>query len=329
MRTLNSHVMGFCFLVACGSEPAPASSASSARASSAPPVTSSASATTAAKPSSTPSAAAPPSFSETPEPELSEWAKSKVVAAPGSSKNACDTRMVREWLRVQCVDRSPERGTPVSIEVTQGRAPKERYKGENLSMVNDITTLIVPVRPGTDFAANFNWAKGSDVLSVKWPAGQPESAREIKFARAESDGAAPVEGAAPPNNAAAVASEPPLEDLPSVGAAPSEEEWAKVAEARVKGSTAAGCETKLSGDWFFAKCEAKGKPVKELIAVKGHRKTQTVLSVKDDVATILTPYVEGTETHVRMVREGETRVLVLRWSKGPKPETAGSFELPQ
>jgi hypothetical protein len=238
--------------------------------------------------------------------------------------------MVREWLRVQCVDRSPERGTPVSIEVTQGRAPKERYKGENLSVVNDITTLIVPVRPGTDFAATFNWAKGSDVLSVKWPAGQPESAREIKFGRAESDGAAPVEGTEPPpNKATDVAPEPPLEDLPNLAPAPSEEEWSKIAEARVKGSTAAGCETKLSGDWFYAKCEAKGKPVKELIAVKGHRKTQTSLTVKDDVATLLTPYVEGTETHIRLVREGETRVLVLRWSKGPKPETAGSFELPK
>ncbi len=264
-----------------------------------------------------------------------EWAKSKIVKVPGSGKNECETRMVREWLRVMCVNRSAERGTPQSITVTRGRAPKERYKGENLKVVNDTTTLLVPVRPGTDFAASFEWTNGSDELTVAWPEGEPESARVMAFksgteAAAAADAAPTSSAAAPPAPAepAALKTEPALEDVASLAATPNDEAWAAAPEARVKGSTAAGCETKTSGDWFRARCKAASveQAFTEVVPLRGHRKTQTKAEVSGDTATLVTPYVEGTELHVRFVGKSGGQTLVLRWSKGPRPETIGAFE---
>lgn len=330
---------------ACGSDASSGAPSSSAPASSSAAKTAVSAATSA--PLSTASAASAsatttgrPSFPVTDEPELQEWAKSKMIKVAGSTKNSCDTRMVREWLRVQCVNRSAERGTPVSITVTDGRADGERYKGENLKMVNDITTLIVPVRPGTEFAADFAWEKGTDQLTVKWPYNTDESARDIKFTSSLEDAAPTSSGSAPPapataaptggDDAASPKAEPPLDDVAGLAAAPSDDEWKKVAEAKVKGSTDAACETKVVGDWFRAVCApTDSNPVKEVLLLKGHRKTQTKVEIANGTATLITPYVEGTELHARFVRDGKPRVLVLRWSKGKKPDTIGSFEAPR
>lgn len=331
-------------VLACGSEAPGSAPSSSAPASSGAAKTASSAAASA--PASTAAASASaastgrPSFPVTEEPELQEWAKSKVIKVAGSTRNSCETRMVREWLRVQCVNRSAERGTPVSITVTDGRAAGERYKGENLKVVNDITTLIVPVRPGTDFAADFAWEKGTDQLTVKWPYNTGEEARDIKFTSSLEDAAPTSSGSAPPapapaapaggDDAASPKAEAPLDDVAGLAALPSDDEWKKVAEAKVKGSTDAVCETKVVGDWFRAVCaEVDGKPVKEVLLLKGHRKTQTKVQIAAGIATLTTPYVEGTELHARFVRDGKPRVLVLRWSKGKKPDTIGAFEAPR
>lgn len=328
-----------CAALGCGDGGAPAAQ-SGATASSAPAqaATSSGPARAAsAAISAAPAATAAPHFEDSPEPALKEWATSKVVRVPGSTGNSCETRMVREWLRVQCVNRSAERGAPVSISVTRGRAAGERFQGENLKVVNDITTLLVPVRPGVDFAASFRWEKGEDELSVKWPEGSPESERTMTFqsgledAKPSVDGAPSASAAAPPAEppkAEAPKVEPPQDDAPGLAAPPDEDAWAKLPEAKVKGSTKAGCETKLSGDWFRARCAAKdaASAYKTVTPIKGHRKSQTTVKIEGDVATLLTPYVEGTELHVRFERASESETLVLRWTKGPKPDTIGAFE---
>ena len=314
-------------LLACG-DPAP--SASSATASTpAPPASTPAAAAVTASTTAASSAPAATSvaFEESAEPELKEWATSKIVKVPGSTKNSCETRMVREWLRVMCVNRSSERGTPKLITIGRGRSG-EGPKGENLKVVNDTTTLLVPVRPGTDFAATFEWENGSDELEVKWPAGTPESQREMIFASGKEQAAAPGETASPvaapaPPEAAAPKTEPPLDDVASIAAKPSDDEWKAAKEVGVKGSSAAGCETKVVGDWFRARCEGKAFTI---VPLKGHRKTQTTIDTDGKSTTFITPYVEGTELHARFSDDSSAYVLVLRWTKGPKPASAGAFE---
>lgn len=318
----------------CSDGGAGASSAAAASATTAaPPRASASQAAAPAQPSAASSATAAPSataaaFEASEEPALDEWAKSKVVKVPGSTANDCETRMVREWLRVMCVPRNAELGKPVKITVERGRAPKERSKGENLKAVNDITTLIVPVRPGLDFAASFDWEKGSHGLRVSWPAGSPESDRVMEFDNAPAPDAAPAaSGGAPPTPPPADAPkgpkpEEPLEDVAGLATVPDDATWDAAAEVAVKGSTAAGCETKVSGDWFRARC----KGTKEIVPLKGHRKTQTTTKVEGETATFSTPYVEGTEMHARFVLADGSKFLVLRWPKGPKPKTVGAFE---
>ncbi|NUO49491.1 MAG: hypothetical protein HOV80_11610 [Polyangiaceae bacterium] len=309
-----------------------APAASAPRSAAAPAGTTSTATTASASPSST--AAAPAAFEATPEPELKEWATSKIVKVPGSDTNSCETRMVREWLRVMCVNRNAELGKPAAIKVERGRAPNERSKGENLKAVNDITTLVMPVRPGTDFVAAFSWENGSHSLSVRWPDGTPEAQRVMEFDNAGApDGAATAGGDAPlgPGPVAAGTTSPseaPLDDVASLAAVPDDAAWEKTPEARVKGSTAAGCETKLSGDWFRARCKAADttKAITTILPIKGHRKTQTTVKIEDGVATLITPYVEGTEMHARFSTGSSSTFLVLRWPKGPKPETIGAFE---
>lgn len=324
-------------IVGCGNGASTQPSATAA-ATAAPSATGATSATTTPAPSASAASSAAPSasataFTKSPEPELEEWGKAREIKVPGSGKNGCETKMVREWLRVMCVNRIPELGAPQSIEVTKGRGPKERSKGENLHNVSDITTLVVPIPPGADIAASFNWERDSHELTISWPAGEPESARTIAFdngatpAPAESAaGAVSGTAKADPPAAAAPPPEPPIDDVASLADPPKDEDWQKAAEVRFAGSTAAGCETKVSGDWFRARCANPDKKVDSVVAAKGHHKTQTKITVEDGVATIITPYVEGTETWIRVKQGDTTRTLVLRWKKGPRPDTAGSFE---
>ena len=77
------------------------------------------------------------------------------------------------------------------------------------------------------------------------------------------------------------------------------------------------------GDWFRARCEGKSFAIEPL---KGHRKTQTSVVIDGATSTLITPYVEGTEMHARFASGAASYVLGLRWTKGPKPAGAGSFE---
>lgn len=314
---------------AASSTPA-ASSSGAPIGSSMPAVTTSAAPTTPVNPAAPGPAPTPEPFVESPEPALAEWATSRIVTVRGSSRNACDTRMVREWLRVQCVPRSDERGTPRSIELTRGRS-EEHFQGENLKAVNDITTLLVPVRPGIDLEASFTWEKGADTLKVSWPTGALESERVMAFTSADAEGGSPVvsgSAIAPPASAPASAPPaPPLPDVPDLKPPPSEDEWSKAPEARVSGSTAAQCETKVVGDWFRARC-APGTVI-QIVPISGHRTTQTKLVYEAAGAALVTPYVEETELHVRFEKKTDPVVLVLRWPKGPRPAVIGAFESPR
>lgn len=131
------------------------------------------------------------------EPQLAEWGAAREIPVKGSSAVACETKMVREWLRVMCVDRNATDGKPVAIVVKKGRSGPAP-KGENLRARNDITTLIVQVSPGTDFEAEFQWENGAHVLYVRRPA-------EVMPARVAAFDEDPIDGP-PPASATAAAS---------------------------------------------------------------------------------------------------------------------------
>jgi hypothetical protein len=104
----------------------------------------------------------------TPPPTLEEWnTLKKEVTVKGSSALKCETKIIREYLRVACKDKVPE-GTPKGIKV---------LKGGREAMVfahGGIMSLILPYVEGTDFEAVFSWTEQSHKLVVKWPKGSKQ-----------------------------------------------------------------------------------------------------------------------------------------------------------
>jgi hypothetical protein len=105
----------------------------------------------------------------TPVPTLQEWtALPKEVTVKGSSALNCETKMIREYLRVWCRGKNDTGGTPKTVSVKKGGAA-----GALTSVANSEVTLIVPFVSGTDFAAVFSWTDKSHRLAVRWPNGAP------------------------------------------------------------------------------------------------------------------------------------------------------------
>ncbi len=296
----------------------------------------SASASASAKPSALPSAvaSAKADAEPSPEPALAEWGKAPLTRIAGAREKGCEAKRVREWIRLLCPATS-DFGEPDSIEIVRGRKPNEHYQGENLHVVNHIVTLVQPLRPGADFEARFQWASGAHALDATYPAGADEPT--VRFDDAPDDTPPTVAGSAAASGAGsgaaahdAVADLPPpehaLDDVAGLAAPPTDAEWDAAHEVVLAGSGDLGCETKVVGDWFRARCKDPKHAVTAASFQKGHHKTESAITVADGVATLVTPYVEATETWARFRFGDASYMLVVRWNKGPRPTSAGSFE---
>jgi lysophospholipase L1-like esterase len=94
----------------------------------------------------------------------SAWKTVGEVTVTGSSKANCETKRVREWLRVAC--RQDGRGLqPTDLRVEAGG-------GDALTLVMpDATTLVAPLVPGEDLDVDFGWTTHTRRLTVRWPDG--------------------------------------------------------------------------------------------------------------------------------------------------------------
>ena len=141
-------------------------------------------------PTETPPAAAakplPPG--RTPVPSLSEYAAAREVTVKGSSALKCETKMVREWLRLTCRGKNDTGGTPTTVVITRGG------RGETITFAaGGVTSVITPVLEGTDFEARFSWTDKSHALVVRWGRGKPKPIIVGEFLGAAS----PLDGTAP------------------------------------------------------------------------------------------------------------------------------------
>lgn len=100
-------------------------------------------------------------------PTLAEWnSQQKEVTVKGSSALNCETKIVREYLRVSCHGKNDTGGTPTGIVIKKGgRGEAFTYTG------GGIASLVVPFVEGIDFAADFSWSDKSHTLTAKWPRG--------------------------------------------------------------------------------------------------------------------------------------------------------------
>jgi len=169
-------------LTACGSdktEPgkdAPATTAAPAKTNPPAAVTSAPAATSAAAtqapapttaPTSAPAAAGPNGKSAVP--KMDEWNAASEVPVKGASKLGCETKMVREWLRVSCRGKNDTGGEPKAVKVTKGGG-----KGEDFTFAsNKVASLVTTFVDGTDLVAEFEWTDAKHELVVSWPHGAP------------------------------------------------------------------------------------------------------------------------------------------------------------
>lgn len=120
-------------------------------------------------------------------PTLAEWTtQKKEVTVKGSSALKCETKMVREYLRISCHDKNDTGGTPTAVHVTKGGREALTFAASG------VTSLIIPYVEGTHLEATFSWTDKGYPLTIDWPKGakMPTVLGAFAGARSPLDGTA-------------------------------------------------------------------------------------------------------------------------------------------
>jgi len=107
----------------------------------------------------------PASAARSPVPVPAIWQQAPEVIVRGSTAAGCETKQVREWLRVLCT-RRPGAAPPRTIVIDRD----DGGDAMTLTMPHGVS-LLVPVIPGRELAATITWPDRTRVLRVAWPAG--------------------------------------------------------------------------------------------------------------------------------------------------------------
>lgn len=101
-------------------------------------------------------------------PTIGEWESVKrEISVLNSTALGCQTRMVREWLRVSCRPSGSRLPTTVATKQTSGQ---QAYAG----MFGERASVVVQVVRGKSYSAFYTWNDGSSAtLEVSWAAGSP------------------------------------------------------------------------------------------------------------------------------------------------------------
>lgn len=110
-------------------------------------------------------------------PTVAEWDAAKEVTVKGSTDAGCETKKVREWVRVSCRKNNKAGGKPKAVTVSKGKdANVYTYATDGV-----VTSLVFPFVNGTDLEAKFTWSDGSKTFKSQWPKGAPEPPSKGEF----------------------------------------------------------------------------------------------------------------------------------------------------
>lgn len=125
-------------------------------------------------------------------PTLAEWGSlKKEVTVKGSSALKCETKIVREYLRISCRGKNDTGGTPKGVMVVKGgHGEASTYAAAG------VTSLIVPYVEGINLEAIFSWTDKSYKLVINWPKGakMPAVIGAFEGAASPLDGTAKGDG---------------------------------------------------------------------------------------------------------------------------------------
>jgi hypothetical protein len=102
-----------------------------------------------------------------PVPVPSVYAAVREAIVAGSTAAGCETKQVREWLRVLCA-RTGSIAPPVAVTIDRDDG------GEAMSLVMPHgVSLVVPIVAGREFAATIAWPDATRAFHVTWADGKP------------------------------------------------------------------------------------------------------------------------------------------------------------
>jgi len=97
-------------------------------------------------------------------PTDAEYDHYKEMAVTGSTASGCETKKVREWLRLRCKQRGVIGPKPKGARVLQGG-----HGDAVISLYDDVLTVIVPIEPGDTLEAELVWEGETRALRIEWP----------------------------------------------------------------------------------------------------------------------------------------------------------------
>jgi hypothetical protein len=108
-------------------------------------------------------------------PTLSEWSSvPREISVARSTPLNCETKMLREWLRVSCHPKSSTGGTPTTVVHRSGPKDDSYYFAKG-----GTTSLVTTVTRGKHAESSFSWTDKTQTLVIDWPNGVPRPV--IKF----------------------------------------------------------------------------------------------------------------------------------------------------
>jgi hypothetical protein len=98
-----------------------------------------------------------------PLPTAEEWTTAREIVVEGSTPLRCETRKVREYVRILCRKLGSLGGRPTAVKLISGG------RGEALTESHPgLTSLIVPYEPGSEVTAEFSWTNERQELYLSW-----------------------------------------------------------------------------------------------------------------------------------------------------------------
>ncbi|MCA9593954.1 MAG: hypothetical protein KC776_11605 [Myxococcales bacterium] len=109
-------------------------------------------------------------------PTVAEWNAVGEITVRHSTPLGCETKLVREWLRVSCRTASSDANQILAVELTRGKdsggIPPFVKKG--------VASIVTRVKPGMDAEWTYRWSQwGTRKLMVRWPNGAPSPTYEF------------------------------------------------------------------------------------------------------------------------------------------------------
>lgn len=119
-----------------------------------------------------------PATRRSPVPSDQDWHVVGEVTVTGSSRMNCETKKIREWVRVRCHGKNEAGNTPRGVTVLGTTAADATFPSSSPGNV----VLVFPFTEGTEVDAIFRWtSKEHHQFRARWPSGAGEPAAKGEF----------------------------------------------------------------------------------------------------------------------------------------------------